>query len=111
MFVFGVIIDRRGKRAHILTMAGLIMAIAHIINAFIPPTGNSSSLHPLTGTANYIILLPLVLIGIGNSLIAASAFAAITIAVNPMIISLSFGVAASGYNIGISIVPTIVGAL
>ena len=96
----GIMIDKIGKRALLITLGSVILLAAYSTSMFMPECDQC-----------YNEVYPLVLIGIGYSIYAAAIWGSVPYVVESSATGTAFGIATAVQNIGLVIAPTLVGAI
>ena len=96
----GILIDRIGRRALLVTFSSVILIITFLISMNLP--GKQGSM---------LELLPLCMVGVGYSIYCAAIWGSIPYTVQPQTVGTAFGITTAIQNIGLAIAPTIVGLI
>ncbi len=99
--LFGLVSDKYGKRIKVIILSIVFLLVGHSLFAFLP-----SYEEP-----NYIVILPLFCIGLFYSIYLANIWVCYSLVVDEKLIGTAYGLGMSILNIGLSIVPMIVGYL
>lgn len=95
----GLLIDKIGKRTTFVLLSNVLVLIACVTTIFIPAAN--------PGEAQYLIFVPLVLLGFGYSIYASALWGCIPYTVPPDVIGTAFGLTTSIQNIGLTLSPLI----
>lgn len=97
----GFAIDKFGKRAIFIMTSSLLVSLACIITLILPSSDS----------ADYLIMLPECLLGVGYSIYASALWGSIPYTVAPKTVGTAFGLCTAVQNIGLVIGPWAVGQL
>ena len=86
--------------------SSVLILLAALITTIIPPADNPDVVDP-----NYLVIIPLSLLGIGYSVYAAALWGCIPYTVEPRLIGTAYGLCTAVQNIGLTISPLIGAAL
>ena len=98
--ILGITIDKKGKRALFIMFSSVFILLACISTTLISPSTEEVG-------ANYAMLIPLTLLGIGYSIYAAALWGCIPYTVPPRLIGTAYGITTAVQNIGLTISPFI----
>lgn len=97
--ILGFTIDKVGKRTLFIASSSIMIFAACFITIFLDPRPQ--------GDPNYLMMLPLSLLGLGYSVYAAAIWGCIPYTVDPKLIGSAFGLTTAIQNIGLTISPLI----
>lgn len=97
--ILGFVIDKIGKRALFIMFSSVFILLACIITMLIPPAD--------PGNPQYLVLIPLILLGLGYSVYAAALWGCIPYTVPARLIGTAYGLTTAVQNIGLTISPLI----
>jgi MFS family permease len=99
--ILGITIDKIGRRALFITLSSVAVAIACFFSAMLP---NYDS-------PNYIVLVPLILVGIAYSIYASALWSSIPYLVLPRTLGTAFGIVTSIQGAGLTVCPLVSGVI
>ena len=97
--VLGFCIDKVGKRALIIMFSSCIVCLACVITMFLPNYTEE----------NWIIMVPLCMLGVGYSVYASALWGSIPYVVKPANLGTAFGITTAVQNTGLTIAPLAIG--
>lgn len=97
----GFAIDKLGKRAIFIMTSSILVFLGATFTLLLPSYDS----------ANYIIMVPEVFLGIGYSIYASALWGSVPYTVMPRTVGTAFGLCTAIQNIGLVIAPTVVGKL
>ena len=99
--LFGVLVDRFGRRAVFLVLACLIFCATHLGVAFFP---DSAPNHPA-----YLVIIPLLGVSLSYSIYGAVFWPCIALVIEPKMTGTAYGIVGSAANTMLTIIPLITG--
>lgn len=97
--ILGFVIDKVGKRALMIMFSSFIVFAACIITMILPDNDE----------IDWIVMLPLAMLGVGYSVYASALWGSIPYVVKPKVVGTAFGITTAVQNIGLTIAPPVVG--
>ena len=97
--ILGFIVDKVGKRALFLVYSSIFLIFACVLTEMLPSAEN--------GITNYSVFIPLILLGLGNTIVSIACWASIPYTCEKKVEGTAFGVCTSIQSIGLVIAPLI----
>ncbi len=99
----GLLVDKIGRRTIFVIGSTAAFIVAHFYMAFLPQYSE--------GDENYAVVFGLVLIGLGYAFFSSALWPSVPFVVKEKVVGSAFGIAMSCQQIGITVVPLLIGVL
>jgi len=98
--VFGFVVDKTGKRGHLIIASSVFMFLVHFVYLLMPDCKEC-----------FYAPFPLGLLGIGYSIYASVMWASVPLVVEARTVGTAFGVVTATQNLGLAVAPMLVGKI
>lgn len=106
--LLGFAIDKVGKRALFIMTSSILVILACLVTTLLSPETPYNE-ETGEGTPNWMVLLPLIFMGVGYSIYASALWGSVPYVVEPKTIGSAFGLTTAVQNLGLSVAPLLIG--